>query len=329
MQPAPPPPELPPQPPFDHRAAISTLVALLLLLPCQRAAQRVLAPQTGGWLAASFCSLALWVLAAVGAVGGYAAQEGSLASATAPGSVATSGVGVAARAWAAAAASAAVLALPLGGPPGALAGLLLLAPGLADDAGRRISDAELTLRAMALAAATAGPLFITVGAAAGAAGGAALRSVLGPGARAQLLLLPLLAGVTAVGMTAAGLPAALTPSHPAASLPPAVAAVALAMADALSPPAAPAAPLRHPGRGKKPARQAPGRGSRLRALAALAAACFAALAAQRALTPCDMSGAGAGGAAIAGGQYRLVWQCEAAGGGRVGVVEGTYKGLYR
>ncbi|KAL4419959.1 hypothetical protein ABPG75_007057 [Micractinium tetrahymenae] len=332
--------------------ALSALLALVLLLFSNHAAVRLLAPQTGSWLARSFCSLVLFALAAVGAVAGHVAEEGAAtlaalrAGSTEPtaadSSPAAAPLGIAARSWWAAAAAAAALAAPA---LPRLAGRLLLAPGLADDSSLRISDAELTLRAMALAAALAGPLFLSLGAAAGAAGGRALRRWAGPAARPQLMLLLLVAAAATAGL-GWGLPAALVPPRPASALLPAIVGVALLAAAALTPqparskvPTAGVSAAATSNRGKKP-RKAPGRTSVggsagdssrrwQRALAAVLAAAALAVAAQRARTPQCSSAPSGTPVQLEGGRYSSVVQCETAGGGRLGVIEGTYKGQYR
>lgn len=347
-QAAPSPPEAPPAGSAASDAA-SALLALVMLLISHHAAVRLLAPQAGAWLAGSFCSLALYALAAVGAVGGHVGEEGaatlaalragSVCSEPSGSSPAAPRLGVAVHSWWAAAAAAAALAAP---QTSRLAGGLLLAPGLADDSSLRISDAELTLRAMALAALVAGPLFLCLGSAAGAAGGRALRSWAGPAAHPELLLLPLVAAVAAAGL-GLGLPAMLVPPRPASTLPPAIAGMALLAAAALTTePAGPgatsageaAAPT-----GRKKQRRWPGgtRGAapgdrsrrRQRVLAAVLAAAALAVAAQRAHTPQCAGAPGAPLVALEGGRYSVVMQCETAGGSRLGVIEGTYKGQYR
>lgn len=315
----------------------------MLLLFSQHAALCLLAPQTGAWLASSFCSLTLYALAAVGAVAGHVGEEGAATLAAlraGSGARPAQRPGVAACSWWAAAAVAAVQAVP-----GfvQMAGSLLLAPGLADDSSLRISDAELTLRAMALAAVPAGPLFLCLGSAAGAAGGRALRRWTGPAAHPELLLLPLVATVAAVGL-GLGLPALLVPPRPAASLPPAIAGVALLAAAALTP--APAGPgptpagsaaasasrnkLRTPPSVRSGALPGDSSGRRRRALAALLSAAALAVAAQRVRTPkCSSTASSTLLVPLDGGRYSVVMQCETAGGSRLGIIEGTYKGQYR
>lgn len=320
--------------------AAAALLALVLLLFSHRAAVHVLAPQTGAWLAGSFCSLLLYALAAVGVVAGHVGEEGSatLAGLRAGSADAPSGSGMHAARLGVAACSywaAAAAAVPLAVPAAArLAGRLVLAPGLADDASLRISDGELTLRAMALAGLLAGPLAVCLGSAAGAAGGRALRRWAGPDARPQLLLLPLVAAAAAAGL-GLGLPAALLPPRPASSLPPAVAGAALLAAaaltpDAAAPGAATAGAAAAPARRRKQRRPPGDSGRRWRRwLAAVLAAASLAVAAHRARTP-QCGGAPSGPPVpLAGGLYSVVMQCETAAGSRLGIIEGTYQGRYR
>lgn len=276
---------------------LAALAALAALVYSYHAAASQLASQTGDWLATSFCGLALFAAAVVAAAVGLAVEEARAAFAAARGSTVTpSGVAVAAW-WAAAGAALLVAAAQ----PADLAGARLLAPALAAPGGRRITDAELTLRSMAVAAAAFGPLFAALGCAAGACASRALRR-LALARHPLLLLLPLLVG-TAVAALLHGLPPVALPPWPATTLPPAVAALAALIAAALSP------------RGSS-------RGSAL--LAAAGVAAVAALLGTGLHRPC-----GPVDRQLDGGRYRLLWQCSAAAGGQVSVVEGTAEEQYR
>ncbi len=279
--------------------AAAALVGLVLLLFAHHAAVRLLAPQTGEWLASSFCSLALYALALAATVFGHAAVQ---ACALMPGSSSNGAlVGVSHTAWWLAAGWAAVIATL---QPERLAGSLLLAPGLADGSGRRTTDAQLTLRAMATAALAFGPLFAALGSAAGACGSRALHRA-AQGSRPLLAVLPLVAGTAAAGM-ALGLPAAVLPPRPGSTLPPALAAAAAVMAVAVTP------------------RQAGRLSSRPVFAAAGAVATAAAIVAASLRQPCA-----AVQRPLQGGRYTVLWRCEMAAGGQLSVVEGILREQYR
>lgn len=277
---------------------------------------RLLAPQTGEWLAGSFCSLALFALALVAAVAGHTAEQtrellgaGSLA---------------AAAWWAAAAAALADAGLH----PELLAGRLLLAPGLAGAGGRRLTDQELTLRCMALAAAALGPLFCALGAAFGACGGRAAAGPLGSGARPLALLLPALAGTAAAAMGGM-LPAAALLPRPGANLLPLIGAAAAVAAAALAPRRPPATSSRRKRQAGKRSSSSGSSGTSGSSSSSVLAAAAALAIAAALLGAANQQPCGPASRELEGGQYRVLWECAAAGGGWLSVVEGTYKETYR
>lgn len=184
--------------PLLHTSQV--LLALLLLRLSLQAAEPVLAPQTGDWLAG--CGrMACLAVAAV-------------ASLMAAARAALGGGGLASGGWwlasaAALAAKAAARAV----------GSAILSPGLAHGAPRHWGTAEVTGRSLALAALALGPLCAALGWQAG--GGVAALVPLPP---ARLLLAPL-----AVAAAAALLPVPALPKPPCA-LPAAVAVLAAAAA---------------------------------------------------------------------------------------------------
>ena len=275
------------------------MAALLLLLFAHHAAVRLLAPQTGEWLAGSFCSLALFAVSVAAAVLGHAAVAASTLLPARDSGAAPSGIIT--TTWWGAAGSALLIALLR---PEQVAGALLLAPGLADSSGRRITDAQLTLGAMATAIFAFGPLFGPLGFAAGACSSRALHR-LAPSSRPLLAVLPLVAGTAAAGL-AVGLPAAVLPPWPGSVLPPALGAAAAIMAAALSP------------------RQAGQSGNRTVAIASGLVVVAAALMAGSLRQPCA-----AVNRRLQGGRYTVLWRCEMAAGGQLSVVEGTLRDQYR
>lgn len=305
-------------PPAQHRAppaarvaeppaalhAAAALLALLALLYARHAALRLLSPQTGEWLAGSFCSLALFAVATAAAAAGHAAVEASAALGAGGGGGAAGGISAAA--WWAAAGLALCTALLR---PEASIGGLLLAPGLAGGSSRRISDAQLTLHSMATAVVASGPLFAALGCAAGASASRTLRR-LPPASRLLLVVLPLLVGTALVGL-ALGLPAAALPPRPGSTLPLGLAAVAAAVAALLTP---------RPAGTAKPAWGISTPTLAAAGTAALAAALLAAGLRQ----PCT-----AAVRQLEGGQYTQLWRCELAAGGQLSVVEGTLREQYR
>lgn len=275
-------------------------MALVLLLFAHHAAVRLLAPQTGEWLAGSFCSVALFALAIAAAVLGHAAVEASALLTTGDSNSAAPGGIIPGAWWLAAGAALMIAALR----PERLAGSLLLAPGLAGGSGRRISDAHLTLGAMGTAAVAVGPLFAALGCAAGACASRALRR-LAPDSRPLLAVLTLVACAAAAGLLLE-LPVALLPVRPGSTLPPALGAAAAVMAAVLAP------------------RQA-GSSRRTPAVTAAGAVAVAvALVASGLRQPCT-----AINRQLQGGRYTVLWRCEMAAGGQLSVVEGTLRDEYR
>lgn len=317
---------------------LAAAAAVLALLLCQHAAVCLLAPQTGEWLAASFCSLALFAITVVAAVAGHAADD-TIASVAAAATAAdgkfsngSSGSAVAAWAWFGASIAAASLSVSWHGSTlVGLAGSWLLAPGLADSPGLRISDAELTLRCMALAAATCGPLFACLGLAAGAGCSAALRTELP--ARGRLAALVAALAAAASWALLQGLPPAVLPPRPASTLPPLVSVAAALLAAILMPAARPVADSAP--QGATPRRRRNGSAAKLKPwvglpwqrqaavlLGPVALVLLAQLQAHR-------HGSAAAPRQLEGGRYHVLWQTELAAGGQLSVIEGVYKEQYR
>jgi hypothetical protein len=212
-----------------------------------------------------------------------------------------------------------------------LAGSWLLAPGLADSPGLRISDAELTLRCMALAAATCGPLFACLGLAAGAGCSAALRTELP--ARGRLAALVAALAAAASWALLQGLPPAVLPPRPASTLPPLVSVAAALLAAILMPAARPVADSAP--QGATPRRRRNGSASKLKPwvglpwqrqaavlLGPVALVLLAQLQAHR-------HGSAAAPRQLEGGRYHVLWQTELAAGGQLSVIEGVYREQYR
>ncbi|KAL4857086.1 Polyamine aminopropyltransferase [Chlorella vulgaris] len=314
---------------------LAAATAVLALLLCQHAAVRLLAPQTGEWLAASFCSLALLAIAVVAAVAGHAADDtiASVAAAsTAADRSASSSSAVTAWAWFGASIAAASLSVRWHGSTlVGLAGSWLLAPGLADSPGLRISDAELTLRCMALAAATCGPLFACLGLAAGAGCSAALRTELPARGRLSALVAALAAAASWALLQ--GLPPAVLPPRPASTLPLLVSVAAALLAAILMPAARPVADSAP--QGAKPRRSRNGSTAEPKPWVALpwqrrAAVLLGPVALMLlAQLQAHRRGSAAAPRQLEGGRYHVLWQTELAAGGQLSVIEGVYREQYR
>jgi hypothetical protein len=331
---------------------LATVLALLALPYCHHAAVRLLSPQTGEWLAASFCSLSLFAVAALAATTGHAAEQTAAVwhLLHAPSNSGGSSVGGAfvTFSWAGAAASAAALAGRWHGTSLVqLVGSWVLAPGLADDSSRRLSYAELTLRCMALAVLTCGPLFACLGCALGAGTARGLVQPDGAAAHRKAALPALAVALAGAASSARGLPLALVPPRPAATLPAALALLGALVALALlslqhsegfpawqqqqqpQPAEAGSAMLSKLAKGGSASSKRPRASGGNKALGwSVGAAALAALAAAAAAQLAMGSACGPTQQQIGGGRYSLLWRCEAAAGGQLAVVEGLYKDKY-
>lgn len=317
-------------PPKSPLALVTSLLAAwLLLLVCQ-GAYHLLAPQLGGWLAGLCTSVLLPVGVAGAAVGTTAVAAWQLHGLAAGGG---GGPSAAARRALWVTAGSVLVSKQLA----RLLGALLLSPGLTLDDSIRLTDTWLVGRSLALALLAFGPAVGSLGFVAGEAGSRALLPLHPSGHWLLLGTLGMLAARAAV-YDAPG-----TPPKPATTIPAIVAAAAAVLAAALSQAASmeqqqsgaapPAAQGAAASGSRAPAARQPAprpRRQRLGGLprAWLAAAAVAVIAATQVARgyPCRHYDPAV---PLAGGQYGLLYSCEARLGGYVSVVEGELAGQYR
>lgn len=319
-------------PPKSPLALVTSLLAAwLLLLVCQ-GAYHLLAPQLGGWLAGLCTSVLLPVGVAGAAVGTTAVAAWQLHGLAAGGG---SGPSAAARRALWVAAGSVLVSKQLA----RLLGALLLSPGLTLDDSIRLTDTWLVGRSLALALLAFGPAVGSLGFVAGEAGSRALLPLHPSG---HWLLLGSL-GMLAARAAVYGAPG--TPPKPAATIPAIVAVAAAVLAAALSQAASMEQQQQQPEASAPAAQGAAASGSRAPAArqraprprrqrlgglprAWLAAAAVAVIAAAQVARgyPCRHYDPAV---PLAGGQYGLLYSCEAHLGGYVSVVEGELAGQYR